>query len=48
MWVSHVLIQPMIICLVKHFDIIKWLEAGGKLGIGSDSRLTADGDLLMR
>ena len=33
--------------LGKTFDIIKWLEAGGKLGIGSDSRLTAESDLMM-
>jgi hypothetical protein len=32
--------------LGKTFDLVKWLKLGGKVGIGSDSRLTAEGDLM--
>lgn len=32
--------------LGKTADVVKWHQLGGKVGIGSDSRLTAKGDLL--
>lgn len=33
--------------LGKTIDIHKWIDAGGKFALGSDSRLTADGDWLL-
>ncbi len=32
--------------LSKTFDFVKWHKLGGKVGIGSDSRLTAEDDLM--
>jgi hypothetical protein len=33
--------------LSNTFDLVTWHQLGGKIGIGSDSRLTAEGDLLI-